>query len=63
VTVRIVPRCKVRPEVQKKIVKDLQKVLGTAMQIDLVFVGDIPVAPSGKFRYVISNVTQPSTAP
>jgi phenylacetate-CoA ligase len=59
-TVRIVPRCKISPEVQEKIVKDLQKALGRAMQIDLVVVGDIPVAPSGKFRYVISNVTQPS---
>jgi hypothetical protein len=32
------------------------------MEIDLVFVDDIPVAPSGKFRYVISDVAQPSTA-
>ena len=42
--------------VKGKIVNDLQCVLGADMEIKLVISAAIPTAPSGKFRYVVSNI-------
>jgi phenylacetate-coenzyme A ligase PaaK-like adenylate-forming protein len=60
--VSIVPNGTLNPTLRNKIILDLRKVLGPAMQIDLICVNDIPVAPSGKFRYVISKVAVPNPA-
>jgi phenylacetate-CoA ligase len=55
-TVTIVPRAELQVAVRERIVHDLQRVLGTEMQIDLVISSVIPSSASGKFRYVVSKI-------
>ena len=55
-TATIVPRTELQASVREKIVQDLQRVLGAGMKVELVTSSAIPRAPSGKFRYVVSQV-------
>ena len=58
-TVTVVPRAELENGVRKKISHDLQRVLGSAMEIDVVTAPEIALTASGKHRYVISKVAVP----
>ena len=55
-TATVVPRTELQASIREKIVRDLQRVLGDGMKVELVTSSSIPTAPSGKFRYVVSQV-------
>jgi len=56
VRVVVVLREKLEIIARQKIITDLRKVLGTGMEVDLEVVDSIAQTPSGKFRYVVSQV-------
>ena len=55
-TATIVPRVNLESAVRKKIGHDLQRVLGSAMEINIVTAQEIAATASGKYRYVVSKV-------
>ena len=57
ITANIVPRKELKNTVKEKIIRDLQKVLGNRMAINVALSSEIPTTASGKFRYVISKVS------
>jgi phenylacetate-CoA ligase len=58
VTVRIVPQTELQLGAEETIIKDLKVVLGTDMEIKLISCPFIASSPSGKFRYVVSDVAR-----
>ena len=58
VVVRIAPDGKVPPALLQGIVRDIRSILGGSIGVEFVFVEDIPVPPSGKNRYSLSEVSQ-----
>lgn len=63
-TVRIIPRGELPKHVEPTIARDLRSVLGQDARVDFVLVDDIPPAPSGKYRWIISDIAaqaQPET--
>ena len=55
-TATIVPRANLESAVRKKIGHDLQRVLGSSMEINIVTAQEIAATASGKYRYVVSKV-------
>lgn len=56
-TVRIIPRNTLPPDVPKTIAKDLRGLVGEDAAIDIAVVDHIEPAKSGKFRWVVSDLT------
>ena len=65
VLLRVVPAdgCRVTPEVSGEIVRRLREKGMQEMRIDLETVPEIPVAPSGKRRFVISEIARNAPRP
>lgn len=60
--IRIVPRQTLPEKVRQKIVTDMNYLLGGKVKIQLQIVDTIPVAISGKFRWVTSDVSHAGRA-
>ena len=58
VVIRIVRRMELQPNIQEQIIRDLKHVLGSGMEVDLLLSSAIDTSPSGKFRYVVSDVAR-----
>jgi phenylacetate-CoA ligase len=58
VVIRIVRRMELQPNIEEQIIRDLKHVLGSGMEVDLLFSSAIDSSPSGKFRYVVSDVAR-----
>ena len=56
IVLRLVPRSPISPELQARIVADLQDHGARDLRIDVEIVGEIPVASTGKRRFVIGKV-------
>jgi hypothetical protein len=45
--------------VEQTIRDDMVKLLGPSTRVGFVYADDIPPAPSGKFRWIVSDLTTP----
>ncbi len=59
-TVRIIPRNALPPVVAQTIAKDLRGLVGQDSAVEIITVDRIEPAKSGKFRWVISDLTPPT---
>jgi phenylacetate-CoA ligase len=56
ILIRVVLNTKLTKELEHKVVRALQAKGATGLRIDVETVSDIPIAPTGKRRFIISNV-------
>lgn len=59
--IKIVPNRKYAQIPLKQIYKEVRKVMGQAIDLEIQLVDEIPLSPSGKFRVVISNINKAIT--
>jgi len=60
ITVKIVPSSEFSAQDQEHLIHELRLRLGSDMSIEIEIVNDIPAEPSGKYRWVVSNVPHDS---
>jgi phenylacetate-coenzyme A ligase PaaK-like adenylate-forming protein len=56
IVIRIVPRAGYGEEDSQHLLREMQRRLGPDMRIRVEIVDDIPLGPSGKYRWVVSNI-------